>query len=48
MTDKPLPKPDPDAWQRFERAVDVALHTAPKHRESKGKPTPKETKKGTA
>jgi hypothetical protein len=37
MPDKPPPKPDPDGWQRFERAVDAALHTAPKHKESKGK-----------
>jgi hypothetical protein len=33
-------EPDPDGWQRFERAVDAALHTAPKHRESKEKPGP--------
>jgi hypothetical protein len=36
MTDKPPPNPDPDAWRRFEHAVDAALHTAPMHRESKG------------
>ena len=24
----------PDAWERFERAVDAALHTRPKHREN--------------
>lgn len=44
MTDKPLPKPDPEGWSRFERAVDVALHTAPKHRESKAKPGPSNVK----
>jgi hypothetical protein len=32
MTDKPPIEPDPDAWKRFEHAVDAALHTAPKHR----------------
>lgn len=37
MAEKSPPEPDPDGWKRFERAVDVALHTAPKHRESKGK-----------
>jgi len=37
-TTKTDDKSDPDAWQRFERAVDAALHTAPKHRESKAKP----------
>jgi hypothetical protein len=26
------PEPDPDAWQRFERAVDAALHTPAKHK----------------
>jgi hypothetical protein len=24
----------PDAWQRFERAIDAALHTPPQHREA--------------
>jgi hypothetical protein len=39
----PEPPPDTDGWSRFERAVDAALHTAPKHRESKAekKPEPK-------
>jgi hypothetical protein len=37
MTDKPPPQ-EPDAWQRFERAVDVALHTPAKHRKPKDKP----------
>jgi hypothetical protein len=37
MIAKPLPQPDPDAWRRFERAVDAALHTPPKHREAKPK-----------
>ena len=41
MPDK-TPEPDPDAWQRFERAVDAALHTPAKHREAK----PKEESKG--
>ncbi|HEX4198455.1 MAG TPA: hypothetical protein VHZ26_13545 [Caulobacteraceae bacterium] len=38
MTDKPPPEePElrPDGWERFERAVDAALHTPPKHREGK-------------
>jgi hypothetical protein len=26
------PVPDPEGWQRFERAVDAALHTPPKHK----------------
>jgi len=34
---KPLPEPDPDAWRRFEHAVDAALHTPPMHREPKAK-----------
>jgi hypothetical protein len=25
----------PDAWQRFERAVDIALHTRPAHKSVK-------------
>jgi hypothetical protein len=37
MTDK-HPEPDPDAWQRFERAVDAALHTPAQHRKPKDKP----------
>jgi hypothetical protein len=32
----------PDAWERFEKAVDTALHTKPQHREKKeGKKTKK-------
>jgi hypothetical protein len=46
MTAKPFPEPDPDAWRRFERAVDAALHTLPMHRESKGKPSRKSPDKG--
>lgn len=47
MTDKPSedPKADPVGWARFERAVDAALHTGPKHKRKaklessqKGKP----------
>jgi len=39
MTAKPLPapEPDPDAWRRFEHAVDAALRTPPMHREPKAK-----------
>jgi len=33
MTDKtPQTEPDPEAWSRFESAVDAALHTPAKHR----------------
>jgi len=46
MTDKSPPAPDPEGWQRFERAVDAALHTAPKHRESKEKAEAKPRPKG--
>jgi hypothetical protein len=28
-------EPRPDGWERFEKAVDAALHTAPKHRATK-------------
>ena len=42
----------PDAWERFERAVDAALHTPPKHRSSASKkkkpPKRKATHKGAA
>lgn len=39
MTAKTQPKSDsadvlPDAWDRFERAVDAAVRSGPKHRES--------------
>jgi hypothetical protein len=30
--------PDPDSWSRFERAVDAALHTPPKHKPKAGDP----------
>jgi len=42
------PEPDPDAWQRFERAVDAALHTPAQHRKPKGKPesSPAKSRKG--
>jgi hypothetical protein len=45
---KEPPKPEkpveiePDAWERFERAVDVVIKTKPKHRPTKRKiSTPK-------
>lgn len=51
---KPKQKPEeietvPDAWERFERAVDVALKTPPMHKEaSKAEPKRKHKKeKGT-
>jgi len=47
MADKPPPAPDPESWQRFERAVDAALHTTPKHRESKAKPDTRAKPKGS-
>lgn len=31
---KPEDEIEPDAWERFERAVDVALKTPPMHREA--------------
>jgi hypothetical protein len=33
-----------DAWERFERAVDAAIKSGPKHR-MKGKKSPKKKKK---
>jgi len=37
----------PDAWNRFERAVDAAIKSGPKHRVAKKKKTaPKKVKKG--
>jgi hypothetical protein len=38
MTDKPKPNPDEielrsDGWERFEKAVDAAVRTPPRHRE---------------
>jgi hypothetical protein len=44
---KPSGKPEPDleGWDRFEKAVDAALHSPPQHRKPKGKlessPAPK-------
>jgi hypothetical protein len=35
---KPEIEADPDAWQRFERAIDVVVKTKPQHREA---PKPK-------
>jgi hypothetical protein len=35
---------DPDAWARFERAVDVVAKSPPQHRKKKSKP-PKRKKK---
>lgn len=26
------PKPEPTGWERFEKAVDTALHTKPQHK----------------
>ena len=49
MAAKPPKKPkpeeietEPDAWERFERAVDVLAHTPPKPR-IKPKPKPEKT-----
>jgi len=47
MTDKPPEDPgaDPDGWSRFERAVDAALHTPPKHKpKAKGESSPAKRK----
>jgi len=33
----------PDGWERFEKAVDAALHTPPKHRASERKSQGKAT-----
>jgi hypothetical protein len=35
----------PDAWQRFERAVDIALHTRPTHKEAQSGRRRKKSKK---
>jgi hypothetical protein len=35
----------PDGWERFEKAVDAALHTKPKHREKDDKSVVKDTRK---
>jgi hypothetical protein len=34
----------PDAWERFERAVDAAIKSGPKHRAAKKKTATKKTK----
>jgi hypothetical protein len=34
---KPEVEFEPDAWQRFERAVDAAIKSGPKHRVAKKK-----------
>lgn len=46
MADKKTEKLElqPDAWQRFERAVDVVTKSPPQHR---GKPKPKRGKSPT-
>jgi hypothetical protein len=41
MKGKTKPKPPdielhPDAWERFEKAVDVVMRSPPKHRKKKG------------
>jgi len=39
MTDKPLPKDEPGAQERFDQAVKNALATAPKPHKTKGSAT---------
>ncbi len=40
-------EPDPDAWERFEHAVDAAVKSGPKHRQAKERqPDPKGRRKG--
>ncbi len=36
---------EPDAWQRFERAVDVVSKSPPQHRVAKKKTSPKKKKR---
>jgi hypothetical protein len=36
---------EPDAWSRFERAVDIVAKSPPQHRTTKKKVAPKKTKK---
>jgi hypothetical protein len=36
---------EPDAWQRFERAVDVVVKSPPQHRKAKKKKPSKKAKK---
>lgn len=37
---EPINKPDfrPDGWERFERAVDAAVKSGPRHKTAKDKP----------
>jgi hypothetical protein len=37
------PDTHPDAWQRFERAIDVVAKSPPQHKSAKGKNEPKPT-----
>jgi hypothetical protein len=37
---------EPDAWQRFERAVDVVSKSPPQHRVAKKKPLKKKKRAG--
>ena len=46
MTEKPKPKPEeiemlPDAWERFEKAVDAVMRSPPKPRPAKDRETDK-------
>jgi hypothetical protein len=45
MSEELSPDPDPDGWNRFEHAVDAALHSAPKHNESKERAEAKKDRK---
>jgi hypothetical protein len=51
-TEKPKPKADeieelPDAWERFERAVDVVMKSPPKHQSApQRKPKERPASKG--
>jgi hypothetical protein len=50
MTGKPQKEPDglrPDGWERFERAVDAAVKSGPKHRTSKPIAKPAKKKGGS-
>jgi hypothetical protein len=38
----------PDGWQQFERAVDAAVKSGPKHRSAKAKPEKRTAEKGRA
>jgi hypothetical protein len=37
--DKPLPPEDPDAWERFESAVDALMKAGPQHRQKPQTPS---------